>query len=90
MGFWPPRSPDLTPPDFFLWGFFKQRACCNNPRILEDLKNNTEQPVAGKLFEKLQKHCEKSKYLPAKWWGRFTAFYVLRYSLLHSWHVLKK
>lgn len=20
---WPPRSPDLTPPDFFLWGFIK-------------------------------------------------------------------
>lgn len=20
---WPPRSPDLTPPDFCLWGFFK-------------------------------------------------------------------
>jgi hypothetical protein len=22
---WPPRSPDLTPCDFFLWGFFKDR-----------------------------------------------------------------
>ena len=21
---WPPRSPDLTPPDFFLWGYLKQ------------------------------------------------------------------
>ena len=20
---WPPNSPDLTPPDFFLWGFVK-------------------------------------------------------------------
>ncbi|GFG38762.1 hypothetical protein Cfor_08612, partial [Coptotermes formosanus] len=22
---WPPRSPDLTPLDFFLWGFVKDR-----------------------------------------------------------------
>jgi hypothetical protein len=24
---WPPRSPDLTPPGFFLWGLLKGRAC---------------------------------------------------------------
>jgi hypothetical protein len=22
---WPPRSPDLTPPDFFLWGYVKDK-----------------------------------------------------------------
>ncbi|CAK1553272.1 unnamed protein product [Leptosia nina] len=22
---WPPRSPDLTPMDFFLWGYLKER-----------------------------------------------------------------
>jgi len=22
-GLWPPRSPDLTPPDYFLWGYLK-------------------------------------------------------------------
>jgi hypothetical protein len=21
---WPPRSPDLSPPDFFLWGYLKE------------------------------------------------------------------
>ena len=24
---WPPRSPDLTPCDFFLWGFVRQCLC---------------------------------------------------------------
>jgi hypothetical protein len=24
LQFWPPRSPDLTPCDFFLWGFVKE------------------------------------------------------------------
>ena len=23
QGLWPLRSPDLTPPDYFLWGYFK-------------------------------------------------------------------
>ncbi|RZC38464.1 hypothetical protein BDFB_015116 [Asbolus verrucosus] len=25
MNPWPPRSPDMTPLDFFLWGVFKER-----------------------------------------------------------------
>jgi hypothetical protein len=24
---WPPRSPDLTAPDFFIWGYLKSKAC---------------------------------------------------------------
>ena len=24
-GLWPPRSPDLTPPDYFLWGYLRGR-----------------------------------------------------------------
>jgi hypothetical protein len=26
---WPPKSPDLTPPDFFFWGFLKGRVYSN-------------------------------------------------------------
>jgi hypothetical protein len=39
-GLWPPRSPDLTPPDFFLWGSSKGRAYMNKPRILDELREN--------------------------------------------------
>ena len=39
QGTWPPRSPDLTPPDFYLWGHLKARVYRNNPRTIEDLKN---------------------------------------------------
>ena len=28
-GLWPPRSPDLTPPDYFLWGYLKGRVYQN-------------------------------------------------------------
>jgi len=37
---WPPRSPDLTPCDFFLWGFVKDTAFVPPlPANLQDLRN---------------------------------------------------
>jgi hypothetical protein len=35
-GTWPPRFPDLTPPDFVLWGFLKERVYSNYPRSLKN------------------------------------------------------
>ena len=37
---WPPRSPDLTPCDFFLWGFVKGTVFVPSlPANLQDLRN---------------------------------------------------
>ena len=35
---WPPRSPDLTPCDFFLWGYLKQKVFRTPPVSLVDLR----------------------------------------------------
>ena len=35
---WPPNSPDLTPPDFFVWGFVKDLVYAQKPRNIDDLK----------------------------------------------------
>ena len=35
---WPARSPDLTPLDFFLWGYLKNKVYVTPPRILQDLR----------------------------------------------------
>ena len=35
---WPPRSSDLTPCDFFLWGYMKQKVYVSLPESLEDLR----------------------------------------------------
>ncbi|CAF1410132.1 unnamed protein product [Adineta ricciae] len=35
---WPPRSPDLTPCDFSLWGIIKDRVYTQNPRSVNDMK----------------------------------------------------
>ena len=40
---WPTRSPDLTDPDFFLWGILKSRVYVNKPQTLEALKENIRQ-----------------------------------------------
>ena len=44
---WPPYSPDLSPPDFFLWGYIKDRIYKNKPRTLEDLKTNITEVIRG-------------------------------------------
>ena len=44
---WPPRSPDLNPCDFYLWGFLK--ACVYSPRpaTLDELEANIRREVAA-------------------------------------------
>ena len=35
---WPPRSPDLTPMDFFLWGYLKSKVYITPPQNLVELR----------------------------------------------------
>ncbi|KAJ4437880.1 hypothetical protein ANN_13819 [Periplaneta americana] len=42
---WPPKSPDLTTPDFFLWGYLKDRVYATRPQTLDDLKHNITQEI---------------------------------------------
>lgn len=44
---WPPRSPDLSPCDFFLWGYLKAEVYKVRPRTLEALKEAITDVVAG-------------------------------------------
>ena len=43
---WPPRSPDLSPPDFFLWSALKGKAYANKPRTIQELENNIRLEIA--------------------------------------------
>ncbi|GFW35306.1 DUF4817 domain-containing protein [Trichonephila clavipes] len=36
---WPPRSPDLTPADFWLWRYLKSRVYLSGPSSLSELKD---------------------------------------------------
>ncbi|GFT24852.1 uncharacterized protein TNCV_3021381 [Trichonephila clavipes] len=42
---WPPRSPDLNPGDFWLWGHLKQLVSCDQPKTLPDLKDSISRHV---------------------------------------------
>lgn len=42
---WPPYSPDLTPPDFFLWGYLKSLVYKNCPKTIAELKKAVELAV---------------------------------------------
>ena len=44
-GLWPPHSPDLTPPDYFLWGYLKGRVYENKPRNIDALKANITEEI---------------------------------------------
>jgi len=58
---WPARSPDLTPCDYFLWGYIKDRVFRNLPEKMEDLKTKIREAVASitpatleKVYENLE------------------------------------
>ena len=36
---WPARSPDLTPLDYFLWGYLKSKVYSTQPQSLDELQN---------------------------------------------------
>lgn len=44
-GLFPPRSPDLTPLDFYLWGSLKETVFSDNPKTLEALRANIENGI---------------------------------------------
>ena len=55
---WPPRSPDLNPCDFFLWGYLKFRVHRRKPSTIEQLKQIITDEVTHLPQELLQKSAE--------------------------------
>lgn len=43
---WPPRSPDLSPLDFFLWGYLKGKVYIDKPNTLQELKLKIIQEIS--------------------------------------------
>ncbi|GFU51262.1 putative LOC100569746 [Trichonephila clavipes] len=55
---WPPRSCDLTPLDYFLWGYVKSLVYADKPQTLDHLEDNIRRVIAdirpqmlGKVIE---------------------------------------
>lgn len=55
---WPPRSCDLTPLDFFLWGYVKSLVYTDNPNSIAALETNIERVMAEIPVEMCEKVCQ--------------------------------
>ncbi|GFW94670.1 uncharacterized protein TNCV_4247101 [Trichonephila clavipes] len=57
---WPPRSCDLTPLDYFLWGYVKSLVYADKPQTLDHLEDNIRRVIADIRPQMLEKVIEKS------------------------------
>ncbi|GFW68596.1 transposable element Tc3 transposase [Trichonephila clavipes] len=55
---WPPRSCDLTPLDYFLWGYVKSLVYADKPRTLGHLEDNIRRVIADIRPQMLEKVIE--------------------------------
>jgi hypothetical protein len=63
---WRPRSPDLSLPDFFLWGAMKNSVYSNNAHTIDELKiaiteyiQNVDQAILNTVFENTVRRVNK-------------------------------
>ncbi|GFS60483.1 putative DD41D transposase [Trichonephila clavipes] len=55
---WPPRSCDLTPLDYFLWGYVKSLVYADKPQTLDHLEDNIRRVIADRRPQMLEKVIE--------------------------------
>jgi hypothetical protein len=57
---WPPRSPDLTPLDFYFWGYVKDKVYIPHlPRDLREVRERITNAVASISMDDLVKVCDE-------------------------------
>ena len=55
---WPPRSPDLTPLDYFLWPYLKEKVFKEKPTSLDNLREKIIQEcnlIEAHVFENVRR-----------------------------------
>ncbi|GFX28305.1 putative transposable element [Trichonephila clavipes] len=52
---WPPRSYDLTPLNYFLWGYVKSLVYADKPQTLDHLEDNIRRVIADIRPQMLEK-----------------------------------
>ncbi|GFX44176.1 DUF4817 domain-containing protein [Trichonephila clavipes] len=55
---WPPRSCDLTPLDYFLWGYVKSLVYADKPQTLDHMEDNIRRVIADIRPQMLEKVIE--------------------------------
>ena len=52
---WPPRSCDITPLDFYLWGYVKSKCFVDKPATIETLESNITEVISEIPTEVLER-----------------------------------
>ena len=83
---WAPHSPDLNPPDFYLWGYLKDSVYTNNPQTIPDLKAviaaKNQGDSKGRMRQSYPKLCTSGASVCAAW--RSTSGTHLGASMKHT------
>ena len=78
---WPPRSPDLSNCDSFLWVYLKCRVYTNRPRTIEELKLSIPQGIAAvpqKMLELAKQDFDERLWLCVRKEGRHLIVIIFR------------
>jgi hypothetical protein len=59
---WPPHSPDITPPDFFLWGYVKSNVFRTPVNGLNDLKISIRNEISAIPADMLHRTWQELEY----------------------------
>ncbi|PNF14255.1 hypothetical protein B7P43_G12204, partial [Cryptotermes secundus] len=59
---WPPRSPDITPLDFFLWGYVKSSVFRTQLNRLDDLKSYVRNAISDIPVDMLLRTWQQLEY----------------------------
>ena len=60
---WPPRSCDLTPLDYFLWGAVSDKCYANHPETIEALKHEIKVAIHGTEAQTIENVLKKLSWL---------------------------
>lgn len=58
---WPPRSPDLSPLDFFFWGTIKNKVYVSRPQTVDGLRDRIVEACRGITREQLRRVVENNR-----------------------------
>ena len=79
---WPPRSPDLSMCDFYLWGFLKSRVYSGKPRTLGELKTAIREnirEIGEETLVKVEANFRKRLHICARENGHRLSDIIFRY-----------
>jgi len=59
---WPPRSPDLSPLDFFLWGYIKNIVYAEKIKNIQHLQERITSAIENVTRDMIQKMSQETEF----------------------------